>query len=129
MKSLPDPWKALLKKPVFIHLTTIMPDGSPQVSPVWVDMDGEAVVVNSVHGRQKDKNIRRDPRVAFSVTDPDNPYKSLLVRGKVTKITEDGAEAHIDAMAKKYLGKDKYPFSKPGDKRVLYRIEPQSIQA
>jgi PPOX class probable F420-dependent enzyme len=129
MTQVPDAWKAVLKKPVFIHFTTLMPDGSPQSSPVWVDVDGETILVNSATGRLKDKNVRRDPRVSFSVTDPDNPYKSLTVRGKVTKITEDGADDHIDAMAKKYLGKDKYPYRKPGEKRVIYRIEPGAVSA
>lgn len=127
MKQVPETWKAVLKKPVFIHFTTIMPDGSPQSSPVWVDVDGDAILVNSVLGRLKDKNIHRDPRVSFSVVDPENPYKSLNVRGKVTKISEEGAGDHIDFLAKKYLGKDKYPFSQPGDKRVIYRIEPTAV--
>ena len=127
MKSVPDVWKAVLKKPVFVHLTTLMPDGSPQVSPVWVDVDGDAIMINSAQGRIKDKNMRRDPRVALSVTDPDNPYKALMVRGRVTTITGDGADAHIDKMAKKYLGKDKYPFRKAGEVRILYRIEPSAV--
>jgi len=108
MTKLDDAWKATLKQPVFAHLSTLMPDGSPQSSPVWIDVDGDQLVVNSAQGRIKDKNIRRDPRVALSVTDPNNPYKVLMIRGSVKKITTDGAAAHIDAMAKKYLGKDKY---------------------
>jgi len=127
MPNIPDTWKTLLKQPVFVHLTTIMPDGSPQVSPVWVDIDGDAIVINSAQGRIKDKNIRRDPRVALSVVAPDNPYSSLTVRGRVVDITTTGADSHIDAMAKKYLGKDKYPFSKPGEVRVKYRITPEKV--
>jgi|SRR4051812_46619577 PPOX class probable F420-dependent enzyme len=129
MKQVPETWKAVLKKPVFIHFTTLMPDGSPQTSPVWVDIDGDAVLVNTARGRVKDENVRRDPRVSFSVTDPDNPYKNLTVRGKVTKIVEEGADAHIDFLAKKYLGKDKYPFRQPNEKRVIYRIEPSAVAA
>jgi PPOX class probable F420-dependent enzyme len=129
MTQVPDAWKAVLKKPVFVHLTTLMPDGSPQASPVWVDIDGDAILVNSAQGRVKDQNMRRDPRVAVSVTDPDNPYKALMVRGKVTKISLEGAEAHIDKLAKKYLGKDTYPYRKPGEARVIYRIEPQIVSA
>jgi PPOX class probable F420-dependent enzyme len=129
MSQIPQGWQATLRKPVFVHLTTLMPDGSPQSSPVWVDIDGEDLVINSAQGRVKDKNMRRDPRVSVSVTDPDNPYKALMVRGRVVNITTQGADAHIDSMAKKYLGKDKYPFGRPGDVRVLYRIAPDSVSA
>lgn len=129
MTQVPDDWKSVLKKPVFVHVTTLMPDGSPHSSPVWVDVEGDTIVLNSAVGRVKDKNVRRDPRVAISVTDPDNPYKALMLRGKVTQITQDGADAHIDKMAKKYLGKDKYPFRKPGEVRVIYRVEPQVISS
>jgi PPOX class probable F420-dependent enzyme len=129
MSTIPEPWKALLKQPVFVHLTTLMPDGSPQTSPVWVDLEGEDIVINSAQGRVKDKNIRRDPRVSFSVTAPDDPYKSLQVRGRVVDITTQGADAHIDAMAKKYMGKDKYPFKQPGEVRVKYRIVTDKVSA
>jgi PPOX class probable F420-dependent enzyme len=125
-KKIPDSHADLLEKPVFAHLATLMPDGSPQVSPVWVDRKGDAILVNSAEGRVKDKNMARDARVAISVTDPENPYRALMVRGKVTKISKDGADAHIDAMAKRYLGQDKYPFRQPGEVRVLYTIEPTS---
>jgi PPOX class probable F420-dependent enzyme len=127
MAKLPDSWKAVLTKPVFVHLTTLMPDGSPQTSPVWIDVDGDMILVNSAQGRIKDKNVRRDPRVALSAVDPDNPYNALMLRGKVVEITSQGADAHIDAMAKKYLGKDSYPFRKPGEVRVLYRIEAEKV--
>lgn len=127
MSTVSEAWKAVLKQPVFVHLTTLMPDGSPQISPVWVDVEGDDIVINSAQGRVKDKNIRRDPRVALSVTAPDNPYKALMVRGRVVEITTEGADAHIDALAKKYLGKDKYPFRQPGEVRVKYRISPEKI--
>ena len=104
-----------------------MPDGSPQASPVWVDMDGEKIVVNSAKGRLKDRNMRADPRVAVSVTDPDDPYRSVMIRGRVVKITEEGADEHIDKMAKKYLGQDKYPYRTPDEVRVLYYIEPERV--
>ena len=129
MKALPEIWKATLNKPVFVHLTTLMPDGSPQASPVWVDLDGDTIVVNSAQGRVKDKNMRRDPRVAISVVDPDNPYKAIMIRGRVAKISTQGADEHIDRLAKKYLGKDKYPFRKPDEVRVMYRIEPEQLSA
>ncbi|MEY4577110.1 MAG: hypothetical protein RL701_1813 [Pseudomonadota bacterium] len=129
MSTIPDAWKAVLKQPVFVHLTTIMPDGSPQVSPVWVDVDGDDLVINSAQGRVKDKNMRRDPRVALSVVGPENPYSFLTVRGRVVDITTQGADAHIDSLAKKYLGKDSYPFRQPGEVRVKYRIKPEKISA
>lgn len=123
--SIPENYLDLFKKPAFGFLTTLMPDGSPQTQPVWVDIEDGHVLVNSALGRQKDKNMRRDPRVAVTLMDPDNPYRYLEIRGKVTHITQDGAAAHIDKMAKKYLGKDKYPFAQPGEQRVLYTITPE----
>ena len=112
-------------KKAFANLATMMPDGTPQVTPVWVDYDGRHILVNSARGRQKDKNMARNSAVALSIQDPDNPYRYLEVRGRVAEITEEGAEEHIDKMAKKYMGKDKYPFRQPGEVRVLYKIEPQ----
>ena len=104
-----------------------MPDGRPQVTPVWVDYDGRYVLINTAEGRQKDKNLQRDRRVALSILDPDNPYRYLEVRGRVAERTRNGAEQHIDSMAKKYLDQDKYPFRRPGEARVLYKIEPQHV--
>lgn len=127
MSKIDDTWKAILRQPVLVHLSTLMADGSPQASPVWVDIDGDTILINSAQDRVKDKNMRRDPRVAVSVTDPQNPYKALMIRGRVKNISTQGADAHIDAMAKKYLGKDKYPFRQPGEVRVIYRIEPESV--
>jgi PPOX class probable F420-dependent enzyme len=121
-KVIPDSHLDLFKKKAFAHLATLMPDAHPQVTPVWVDYDGRYVVINTAEGRQKDKNLQRDGRVALSITDPDNPYRYLEIRGQVADRTRDGADQHIDAMAKKYLGKDKYPFGRPGEVRVIYRI-------
>jgi PPOX class probable F420-dependent enzyme len=104
-----------------------MPDGSPQVSPVWVDVDKGYIVINSAAGRVKDENMKRDPRVGISATDPDNPYRCVMIRGKVERITSEGADAHIDKMAKKYMNVDKYPFRQPGEVRVLYYIAPESV--
>ena len=126
-KKLPEKWKDILSKKAFVHLATRMPDGSPQVTPVWVDIDGGRIVVNSARGRVKDRNMRRDPRVGLSVTDPDDPYRALMIRGRVVKITEEGADDHIDKMAKKYLGQDKYPNRRPDEERVLYYIEPERV--
>jgi len=122
---IPQNFRDLFNKRAFAALTTLMPDGSPQTTPVWVDFDGQYVIFNSARGRQKDRNVRRDPRVALAVVDPENPYRYLEVRGKVAEITEDGAAAHIDKMAKKYLGVDKYPYAQPGEVRVLYKIRPE----
>lgn len=129
MKQIPASHSDILDKPSFAHLSTIMADGSPQASAVWVDTDGPLIVVNSAEGRLKDRNIRRDPRVAISVTDPENPYRSLMIRGRVSKITNEGADAHIDKMAKKYMGVDSYPFRTPDEVRVMYYIEPERIAA
>lgn len=122
---IPDTFLDLLDKPAFGHLTTLMPDGSPQVTPVWVDYDGTHVRFNSALGRVKDKNIRRDPRVAISLQDPANPYRYLEVRGRVVEITQNGADAHINKLTQKYLGQSEYPYRKPGEVRVTYKIEPQ----
>jgi PPOX class probable F420-dependent enzyme len=122
---IPEKFRDLFNKKAFASLTTIMPDGSPQTTPVWCDSDGEHVIFNSAKGRQKDRNVRRDPRVAMAIIDPDNPYRYLEIRGKVVEITEQGADAHIDKMAKKYLDKDKYPFRQPGEVRVMYKIRPE----
>lgn len=124
--SVPSQYLDLLQKPAFAHLTTLMPDGSPQVSPVWCDFDGTHVIVNSAKGRQKDRNMRRDPRVALALSDPQNPYRYLQIRGKVIEVTENGADASIEKLSQKYLGKA-YPFRQPGEARVIYRIEPEHV--
>jgi PPOX class probable F420-dependent enzyme len=122
--AIPNSHADLFKKKAFAHLATLMPDGQPQVTPVWVEFDGHHVIVNTAEGRQKDKNLQRDKRVALSLIDPENPYRYLEVRGKVVERTHNGADANIDALAKKYLGKDKYPFRQPNEVRVIYKIEP-----
>jgi PPOX class probable F420-dependent enzyme len=123
--QIPKGFADLFEKRAFAHLATLMPDGRPQVTPVWCELEGGRVVVNSAKGRQKDRNLRRDPRVALSLQDPENPYRYLEVRGRVVEITEQGADAHIDKLAKKYMGVERYPNRKPGEVRVIYRIEPE----
>ncbi len=123
--AIPEKYLDLFQKKAFASLATVMPDGRPQVTPVWVDWDGKHLIVNSAKGRQKDKNLRRDPRVSLAIIDPENPYRYVEVRGKVVEITEQGADQHIDKMAKKYLDKDKYPFAQPGEVRVLYKVAPE----
>ncbi|MFQ5695295.1 MAG: PPOX class F420-dependent oxidoreductase [Terriglobia bacterium] len=126
-QAIPQKFQDLFQKQTFAHLATLNPDGSPQVTPVWVDFDGTHVLVNSARGRRKDKNMRARPRVALSLQDPENPYRYLEVRGRVAEITEQGADEHIDRMAKKYLGQDRYPYRAPGEVRVLYKIKPEKI--
>ena len=126
-KNIPEKYADLFKKRAFANLATVMPDGSPQVTPVWVDFDGKNVLFNSALGRVKDKNIRRDPRVSLAVQDPENPYRYLEVRGRVVEITQNGADEHINKLSQKYLGKPVYPFRQPGEVRVLYKIEPEHV--
>ena len=126
-QAIPEKYKDLFQKRAFASLSTLMPDGRPQVTPVWCDFDGEHVIFNSAKGRQKDKNVRRDPRVALAVIDPENPYRYLEIRGRVAEITEEGADAHIDKMAKKYLGADKYPYRQPSETRVIFKIQPERV--
>jgi PPOX class probable F420-dependent enzyme len=125
--TIPASHADLLTKPSFAHLATLNADGSPQVTPVWVDFDGTHVIVNTARGRVKAKNLEREPRVALSIADPQNPYRYLGVQGRVVEITETGGDAHIDKMAKKYLGKDTYPFRAPGEKRVIVKIAPEKV--
>ncbi|MCY3639297.1 MAG: PPOX class F420-dependent oxidoreductase [Chloroflexi bacterium] len=105
-------------------IATVMPDGSPQATVVWIDTDGEHVIFNTAEGRVKTENLRRDPRVAIAVTDADNPYEQVTIRGRVVEFTHDGADAHIDALAKKYLGMDEYPLRNPDEQRVIVKIAP-----
>lgn len=126
-QAIPDRFRDLFQKRAFAHLATLMPDGSPHVSPVWVDFDGTYVVVNTVRGHQKDRNMQRDARVAVEIQDPDNPYRYVMIRGRVVKITEQGADAGIDKLAFKYLGQEKYPYRQPGMVRVICQIEPEHV--
>jgi PPOX class probable F420-dependent enzyme len=128
-EAIPDKYVDLFNKRAFASLATLMPDGRPQVTPVWCDYDGSHVLINSAKGRRKDQNMRRDARVSLAVIDPDNPYRYLEIRGQVVEITEDGAANHIDKMAKKYLGVDKYPYAQPGEIRVLYKIAPERFSS
>lgn len=115
-------------KKAFAHVATIMPDGSPQVTPVWIDYRNGRIAFNTARGRVKANNLKEGSKVALSVQDPDNPYRYVQVRGRVARVTEDGAVGHIDALAKKYMGVDKYPFHSPKEKRVIYEIEATSAQ-
>lgn len=127
MAGIPDTYKDLFQKKAFAHLATVGADGSPQVTPVWVDFDGIHIRFNTARGRVKDKNLRRNPKAALSIQDPDNPYRYMQVRGRVAEITEQGADAHIDALAKKYINQDKYPWRRSDEVRVTYKILPEKI--
>jgi PPOX class probable F420-dependent enzyme len=124
---IPSSHADLFRKPAFANLATLNKDGSPQVTPVWVDFDGSHVLVNTAKGRIKHRNLQRDPRVALSISDPENPYRYVSLRGRVSEMTEKGADDHIDRMAKKYLNKDKYPLRAAGETRVLLRITPDKV--
>ena len=108
-------------------IATMMGDSAPQVTPVWVDYDKGNILINTAEGRTKTRNVTRDPRVALCITDSTNPYIHAAIRGRVIEKTNQGADDHIDRMAKKYLGVDKYPFRQPGEKRVLLRIKPEAV--
>src|ERR1700722_876156 len=118
----------LQQKTTFANLATIMPDGTPQVTPVWFDYTNGKVRVNSAKGRVKTRNMKEGAPVALSILDPGNPYRYIQIRGRVGHVTEEGASAHIDSLAKKYLGKDKYPYGQPGEVRALSEIEPAAVQ-
>ena len=122
---IPPDFLDLFQKKAFGHLGTLMPDGSPQVTPIWIDYDGTHVLLNTAAGRQKDRNLQRDGRVSLSILDPDNAYRYLEVRGTVVERTTDGARDHIDKMAKKYIGQDKYPWGQPGEVRVIFKVRPE----
>jgi PPOX class probable F420-dependent enzyme len=128
MAEIPAEAKHLLSGKHFAHVATLMPDGSPQVSPVWVDIEDGLVLFNTAEGRLKPENLRRDPRVAISITDDENPYENVLIRGKAVELTHDGADEHIDALANRYMGVDEYPLRQPGEERVIVKIEPDKVQ-
>lgn len=119
--------QALLREAQIANIATVMPDGTPQLTPVWIDTDGTHVIFNTAEGRQKTRNLQRNARVAVSVVDRANPYRWLSVRGRVVEMTHDGADAHIDAMAKKYLNQDAYPWRNAAEQRVIVKILPERL--
>jgi PPOX class probable F420-dependent enzyme len=120
--AVPKRYRDLFQKRGFAHVATLRPDGSPHVTPVWVDYDGTHVRFNTARGRAKLCHLERDPRIAVAIQDPDDPYRYVQVRGRVVEVTEYGADAHIDALAKKYLGQDRYPFRQSGEIRVTCKV-------
>jgi PPOX class probable F420-dependent enzyme len=128
MKAIPDKFLPVLTtKKALAHLATVMPDGTPQVTPVWFFYENGKFIVNTARGRVKDRNMQQNAHVALSIVDPDNPFAHVAVRGTITKVSEDGADANIDALAKKYIDQDSYPWRRPGEVRVMYEIEPESV--
>ncbi len=128
-KAIPEKFLELFSgKKAFANIATVMPDGSPQVTPIWFDYTNGKIRINTARGRVKDKNMKVGAKVALAIMDPANPYRYIQVRGPVVNETEKGADAHIDSLAKKYMDVDKYPFHQPGVARVIYEIEPASVQ-
>jgi PPOX class probable F420-dependent enzyme len=129
MPKLPPSVRKLFEGKNFAHVATVMRNGSPQNSVVWIDIDDEdRIIVNTAERRAKPRNVRRDPRVAISITDQDNPYHAAFIRGRVVEITHEGAEAHIDKLNKKYVGADIYPDHHPDRPRVLLIIEAEHVR-
>jgi PPOX class probable F420-dependent enzyme len=127
MAEIPAEATHLLEGQHFAHIATLKEDGSPQVSPVWIGHEGALITFNTAEGRLKTDNLKRDPRVAISIVNQENPYEHLLIQGKVTEITSDGADEDIDALAKRYMGVDEYPLRQPGEQRVIVKIEPEKV--
>ena len=111
----------------FAFIATIMKDGSPQITPTWIDLEDSTILINTAEGRVKQRNVSRDPRMAVSVFEHDNPYNMVTIRGRVIEQTNKGADEHIDRLAKKYFGVDKYPFRSPNEKRIILKIKPEKI--
>ena len=111
----------------FAFVATLIKDGSPQITPIWIDFEGDTILINTAEGRTKQKNVSRDQRVAISIVDQNNPYNMVTIRGKVTEQTSIGADEHIDKLAKRYLGVDKYPFRSPTEKRVIIKVAPENV--
>ncbi|HYL65721.1 MAG TPA: PPOX class F420-dependent oxidoreductase [Nitrosopumilaceae archaeon] len=126
-RELTDSAISLFRGKNFAFIASLMNDGSPHITPVWIDYDGQFFLVNTAEGRTKQKNFERDSRVALSIVDKDNPYNTVTIRGKVVEQTRNGADEHIDKLAKKYLGVDKYPFRAPSEKRIILKIKPDKV--
>jgi len=126
-RTMTDDVLELFRRKNFAFVATLSKDGSPQITPTWIDIDDGIILINTVEGRVKHKNIARDPRVAISIVDQNNPYNMVTVGGKVIEQTNTGADEHIDRLAKKYLGADKYPFRSPSEKRIILKVKPEKI--
>lgn len=128
MDEIPEEYEELFGQKTFAHFATLMEDGTPQVTPVWVDYDGEHVLINTARGRQKERNVERDPKVGVSILDPNDPYTYISIRGEVAEVTEEGAVEHIDSLAQRYMDVEEYPFHGDEDgARVIIKIRPDRV--
>ncbi|GCE50184.1 PPOX class probable F420-dependent enzyme [Thermosporothrix hazakensis] len=126
---IPESHLDLVQRPILAHLATIMEDGSPQITPVWIDYDGSLLLVNTAAGRKKERNMRERPAVALDIVDPDNASRKLMIMGRVIEATADGTEEHIDRLSQRYLGVPTYPSRVPGETRLIVKIEPERVIA
>ena len=129
MSQISEPIAKFFEGKNFAFLSTLMKDGSPQITPVWIDLekDTNTILINTAEGRTKHKNVSRDPRVAISIVNQNNPYEMITIRGKVVEQVNHGANEHTDKLAKKYIGVDKYPYRSPNEKRVILKIKPEKM--
>ena len=128
MATIPADYRDLFERESFASFATVMPDGTPQVTPVWIDYDGEHVLVNTAEGRQKERNVRSNPRVGLVVLDPEDPYRYVSIRGEVIEVTQDGAVEHIHELTRRYMNLERYPNLEEEDgPRVLLRIRPERV--
>ena len=126
-REIDDSVTSLLTGKNFAFVATLMKDGSPQITPTWIDFDGKTILINTAEGRIKQKNLSRDQRVAISIVDHNNPYNMVTIRGKVKEQISEGADEHIDKLAKRYLGFDKYPYRTPTEKRIIIKVTPENV--
>lgn len=126
--TIPEAVIDLFERETFAHFGTVMPDGTPQITPVWIDHDGDDILINTARGRLKERNVSRNPRVGVCVLDPDDPYRYVSVRGTVVEITTDGAAEHIDTLARRYMDAQEYPHhGEEQGPRVLIRVRPTDV--
>lgn len=126
-EQIPENALDLFEKPALANLATVMPDGTPHGTPVWVDYDGAHILINTVRGRRKERNMNLRPQVGLTIVGPANPWHWLSIRGRVVAVTEEGADEHLKKLSKKYTGNDTSPFRQPGQVYVLYKIEPDRV--
>jgi PPOX class probable F420-dependent enzyme len=127
IEEISEPVANIIKQRNFAFFATLSKDGSPQVTPTWIDIDDTTILINTAEGRIKQRNVSRDPRVSISLVDEENPYSMVTIKGRVIEQTNDGADEHIDKLAKKYLNIDKYPGHSPSIKRVILKIKPEKV--
>jgi PPOX class probable F420-dependent enzyme len=128
MEAIPEEYRDLFERKAFANFATVMPDGTPQVTPVWVGYDGTHLLINTAKGRQKERNVQQNPKVGLSILDPDDPYRFVSVRGEVEEVTEEGAVDHINELTKRYMDREEYPnLGEEGGPRVVVRIRPDRV--